>query len=227
MPDMKELEQTISYTFKDKSLLTMAMTHSSYANTHHLKAHSDNERLEFLGDAVLELVSSEYLYDKFPDYDEGSLSKFRASLVCEPTLSYCTEEIDLEKYILLSGGEEKTGGRKRKSIRSDAMEALIGALYLDGGMEVAKNFILKYILTDIEHKKLYHDCKTRLQEMVQAMHKELCYELVGEEGPDHAKVFYVDVKVDGKVIGTGKGSSKKAAEQEAAFQGISRLNGDS
>ncbi|MCR4781147.1 MAG: ribonuclease III [Lachnospiraceae bacterium] len=223
MADISELEKTIGYSFKNKSLITQAMTHSSYANTHHMKKHSDNERLEFLGDAVLEVVSSEFLYDKFPDYDEGSLSKLRASLVCEPTLSYCTEEIDLEKYILLSDGEEKTGGRKRKSIRSDAMEALIGALFLDGGMEVSKSFILKYILTDIEHKRLYHDCKTALQEVVQSMHKTLHYELVGEEGPDHMKTFYVNALVDDEIIGQGKGNSKKSAEQEAAFQGMKLL----
>lgn len=226
MQDIAELEKCIGYVFKDKQLIKQAMTHSSYANTNHMKKLSDNERLEFLGDAVLEVVSSKFLYDKFPDYDEGSLSKLRASLVCEPTLSYCTEEIDLEKYILLSDGEEKTGGRKRKSIRSDAMEALIGALFLDGGMEVAKSFILKYILTDIEHKQLYHDCKTALQEVIQSMHKTLSYELVGEEGPDHMKTFYVDVLVDGKVYGSGKGNSKKAAEQEAAFMAMKRFKKD-
>lgn len=221
MDDLKELEDRIGYNFKNKNLLKKAVTHSSYANINRLPEHSDNERLEFLGDAVLELISSEFLYKKFPDYDEGRLSKIRAGLVCEPTLSYCTEEIDLEKYILLSAGEEKTGGRNRKSIKSDAMEAVIGAIYLDGGFLAAKNFVFKFILTDIENKIKYHDCKTSLQEIVQAMHNEkLTYELVKEEGPDHDKIFYIEARIGDKVIGTGKGNSKKRAEQEAAFMGI-------
>ena len=216
-----ELEEKIGYVFHDDSLLTHALTHSSFAHESHQGALADNERLEFLGDAVLELVSSEFLYQNYPDKHEGYLSKLRASLVCEPTLAYCSEAIDLEKYILLSFGEEKTGGRKRKSITSDAFEALIGAMYLDGGMEPAKQFILKFVLTDIEHKKLYHDCKTALQEIVQAEHTApLTYELIKEEGPDHAKVFTVEAKVGDLVIGQGVGSSKKAAEQEAAYQGI-------
>lgn len=221
MNNLKELENNIGYVFKDKTLLKKALTHSSYANTNQLPLHSDNERLEFLGDAVLELISSEFLFDKFKEYDEGKLSKIRASLVCEVTLSYCTKEIHLEKYILLSPGEEKTGGRNRKSIKSDAMEALIGALYLDGGLNIARKFVLRYILTDIENKIKYHDCKTTLQEIVQAMHKDiLTYELVREEGPDHEKTFYVEAKVGDYIIGKGKGNSKKEAEQEAAFCGI-------
>ena len=223
-----ELEEKIGYVFHDDSLLTHALTHSSFAHESHQGALADNERLEFLGDAVLELVSSEFLYQNYPDKHEGYLPKLRASLVCEPTLAYCSEAIDLEKYILLSFGEEKTGGRKRKSITSDAFEALIGAMYLDGGMEPAKQFILKFVLTDIEHKKLYHDCKTTLQEIVQARHEEgLSYVLVGESGPDHAKVFTVEAQVGETVIGQGTGPSKKAAEQEAAFNGIRFYQQDS
>lgn len=221
LTDWEQLENKIGYKFNNVDMMIQAMTHSSFANNHHMKPHSDNERLEFLGDAVLEVTSSEFLYNKFPDYTEGDLSKLRASLVCEPTLSYCSDEIDIERYIRLSSGEEKTGGRKRKSIKSDAMEALIGAIYLDGGMEPAKEFILKFILTDIENKTLYHDCKTALQEIVQSKHGDrLEYELVNEEGPDHAKVFYVEARIGKQVIGYGSGSSKKAAEQEAALQGI-------
>lgn len=223
MNNLPELERTIGYEFNNKDLITQAMTHSSYANTRHMAPHSDNERLEFLGDAVLEVVSSRFLYDKFPDYDEGSLSRLRASLVCEPTLAYCTEEIDLRKYILLSPGEEKTGGRKRNSIISDAMEALIGAIYLDGGIEPARNFIMKYILTDIEHKRLYHDSKTALQELIQAHHEKVTYEVIKEAGPDHAKEFEVEARVGERVIGRGSGSSKKQAEQEAAFRALKKL----
>ncbi|HAN50988.1 MAG TPA: ribonuclease III [Lachnospiraceae bacterium] len=221
MTNLNELEEAIGYHFHNQELLIQALTHSSYANEKHMKPLSDNERLEFLGDAVLELVSSEFLYQNYPNDNEGKLSKLRASLVCEPTLSYCTEEMDLKKYIRLSFGEEKTGGRNRKSIRSDALEAVIGAMFLDGGLEPAKEFVLRFILTDIEHKKLYHDCKTALQEIVQAEHTApLTYELIKEEGPDHAKVFTVEAKVGDLVIGQGVGSSKKAAEQEAAYQGI-------
>lgn len=220
-PTLQELEDRIGYQFKNEDLLLQALTHSSYANENHMKALSDNERLEFLGDAVLELVSSEFLYQNYPNDHEGRLSKLRASLVCEPTLSYCTEEMDLEKYIRLSFGEEKTGGRQRKSIRSDALEAVIGAMYLDGGLEPARAFILRFILTDIEHKKLYHDTKTALQEIVQAEHTApLTYELIKEEGPDHNKKFTVQAKVGDIVIGTGVGPSKKKAEQEAAYQGL-------
>lgn len=224
-PMIKDLENTIGYHFKDKTLLIRALTHSSYAHDQHIGAVNDYERLEFLGDAVLELVSSEFLYQNYPDSDEGYLSKLRASLVCEPTLAFCAEAIDLKKYIILGYGEEKTGGRERKSIISDVFEAVIGAMYLDGGLEPAKRHILKYVLTDIEHKKLYHDCKTALQEIVQGSHNDvkLEYELTGESGPDHNKTFEVEARLGDRVIGRGRGHSKKAAEQEAAYQGIKLL----
>jgi ribonuclease-3 len=218
---LKEFQEKIGYEFKDESLLAQALTHSSYANEKHMKKLSDNERLEFLGDAVLEVVSSEFLYLNYRDYPEGQLTKLRASLVCEPTLAYCTKELDLGKYLRLSKGEDKTGGRSRKSVLSDALEATIGAIFLDGGMEPAKKYIMTYILTDIEHKKLFHDSKTTLQEIVQSKHDHpLTYELIREDGPDHAKEFYVEAKVGDLVIGKGSGNSKKAAEQEAAYQGI-------
>lgn len=218
MASVNELESVIGYKFKDKSLLSQAITHSSYANEMHLGKLNDNERLEFLGDAVLEIVSSRFLYLNYPEFTEGDLTKLRASLVCEPTLAYCTKEIELGKYLLLAKGEDKTGGRTRKSILSDALEAIIGAIYLDGGIDEASKFIKRFILTDIENKKLFYDCKTNLQEVVQAKHDgNVLYELVSEEGPQHDKVFSVNVLYHDKVIGKGKGHSKKEAEQEAAY----------
>ena len=221
---LNEFQERIGYEFKDESLLKQALTHSSYANEKHMKKHSDNERLEFLGDAVLELVSSEFLYLNYPDLSEGRLSTFRASLVCEPTLALCSKEIDLGKYLYLSHGEDKTGGRLRASILSDALEATIGAIFLDGGMEPAKEYILKFILTDIEHKKLFFDSKTRLQEIIQAEHGDvLSYELVSEAGPDHAKEFVVEARVGDNILSTGVGHSKKSAEQEAAYKALLKL----
>ncbi|WP_320959283.1 ribonuclease III, partial [Hungatella effluvii] len=163
---LNELEGRIGYRFSDRQLLTRAMTHSSYANEHRLNKLECNERLEFLGDSVLEVVSSDFLYHKYPDKPEGDLTKIRASIVCEPTLAYCAEDIELGNYLLLGKGEEATGGRGRASVVSDAMEALIGAIYLDGGFANAKEFILRFIMNDIEHKQLFFDSKTILQEIV-------------------------------------------------------------
>lgn len=224
MSRLEDLETVIAYCFRQKSLLRQALTHSSYANEKHMKKLSDNERLEFLGDAVLEVVSSEFLYQNYPNLPEGDLTKLRASIVCEPTLAMCTRELELGKYLYLGKGEEQTGGRNRKSILSDALEAVIGAIYLDGGFEEAGKFIRRFILTDIEHKKLFYDSKTILQEVVQSGYKEpLCYELLAEEGPDHDKNFRVEAKIGETVIGTGSGHTKKAAEQEAAYQALLRL----
>lgn len=220
MSRLHEFEEVIGYHFNNQGLLRQALTHSSYANERHMKKHSDNERLEFLGDAVLEVTSSEFLYQKYPDYSEGELTKLRASLVCEPTLAFCTRAIDLGKYLYLGKGEDLTGGRNRKSILSDALEAVIGAIFLDGGFANAKEFVLKYILTDIEHKQLFYDSKTILQEVVQGKHESLSYELVNESGPDHDKNFTVDVHIDGKKISSGTGHTKKAAEQQAAYQAL-------
>ena len=224
---MKELETKIGYSFHDKKMLQQAMCHSSYANEHRARALHDNERLEFLGDAVLEVISSDFLFHQYPEMPEGKLTKLRASIVCEPTLAMCAREFGLENYLLLGRGEEHTGGRYRNSIISDAMEALIGAIYLDGGFANAKEFIEKYILTDIEHKKLFYDSKTILQEIVQRdfREEEIQYVMVGEEGPDHAKRFIVDLKIGEKTMGTGRGSTKKAAEQEAAYRAIIGLKG--
>lgn len=218
---LKKLEQVIGYQFENRRLLEQAMTHSSYANEHRLDKGRCNERLEFLGDAVLELASSDFLFKNYQEMPEGDLTKLRASLVCEPTLAFCAEGIGLGEFLLLGKGEEGTGGRLRHSVVSDGLEALIGAIYLDGGFANAKEFIDRFILNDIEHKKLFYDSKTILQEMVQSRFEEpLTYELLKEEGPDHNKSFEVCAKLGEKRIGTGRGRTKKAAEQVAAYNGI-------
>jgi ribonuclease-3 len=223
MSHLNEFEERIGYRFQNLGLLRQALTHSSYANEKHMKKLSDNERLEFLGDAVLEIISSEFLYQNYPDVPEGELTRLRASIVCEPTLAMCTEELNLGEYLYLGKGEDQTGGRKRKSVLSDALEAVIGAIYLDGGFANAKEFVCRFILTDIEHKKLFYDSKTILQEVVQGEHGELHYELVGESGPDHAKMFTVEVWISSKKISEGSGNTKKAAEQDAAYQALLKL----
>lgn len=218
---LRELEGRIGYRFRDFGLLRLAMCHSSYANERHLGRLHCNERLEFLGDAVLELATSEFLYEKYPQMPEGDATKTRASIVCEQSLAFCAESIPLGKYILLGKGEEVTGGRERPSITSDACEALIGAIYLDGGFTSAKEFIQRFILNDLEHKKLFFDSKTILQERIQANHEEkLHYELIREEGPDHQKIFVVQAMLGEKVIGEGSGRTKKAAEQAAAYHAL-------
>lgn len=221
---LNQLQKRIGYHFNDPSLLTQALTHSSYANEHRLGHCQCNERLEFLGDAVLELTTSEFLYEKYADLPEGDLTKIRASIVCEPTLAYCAGEIPLGEYLLLGKGEDATGGRNRSSVVSDAMEAVIGAIYLDGGFTNAKEYIHRFILNDIEHKQLFYDSKTILQEMVQSSHSEaLSYEILKEEGPDHNKLFEVRAKIGEQEIGRGAGRTKKAAEQVAAYNGILKL----
>jgi len=223
--NIKELEKRIGYQFRNEKLYRQALTHSSYANERHVSKLECNERLEFLGDAVLEVVSSEFLFHKFPDMPEGDLTKTRASLVCEPTLAYCAEEIRLGEYLLLGKGEEATGGRSRNSVVSDAMEALIGAIYLDGGFANAKEFIHRFILNDMEHKKLFYDSKTILQEIVQSQEGEgeLNYILLNESGPDHNKSFEVAARIGETEIGRGTGRTKKAAEQLAAYRGILKI----
>ena len=221
---LKELEKRIGYKFQDFSLLKHALMHSSYTNEKHLPKYQCNERLEFLGDAVLELVSSEFLFLENPKEPEGKLTKTRASMVCEPSLAFCARDIELGSYLLLGKGEEATGGRTRESVTSDAMEALIGAIYLDGGFASAKEFVLKFILNDLENKQLFYDSKTILQEIVQEKGTHLVeYHLTKEEGPDHNKSFTVDVLVSGQLMGTGVGHTKKAAEQEAAYQAICKM----
>ncbi|MCI9082110.1 MAG: ribonuclease III [Lachnospiraceae bacterium] len=220
----REFEEQIGYQFQNGRLLSQALTHSSYANERHMGKQADNERLEFLGDAVLEIVTSEFLYHRYPDYPEGELTRLRASMVCEPTLAFCTRDLNLGKYLLLGKGEDQTGGRERKSILSDALEAVIGAVYLDGGFASAKEFIFRFVLNDIEHKQLFFDSKTILQEVVQGNYVEpLQYFLVSEEGPDHDKKFVVEARIGDTVYGKGTGRTKKGAEQEAAYQTLLKL----
>lgn len=219
-----ELQQTIGYTFAQPELLRQAVTHSSYTNEHRSPRTCCNERLEFLGDAVLELSSSECLYERYPEQPEGELTKLRASIVCEPTLAQCARAIRLGDYLQLGKGEDATGGRLRDSILSDAFESVIGAIYLDGGFTSAKEFVLRFVMNDIEHKKLFFDSKTILQEIVQGeMECEPVYELTGEEGPNHNKKFTVQVLIREQVYGTGSGRTKKAAEQEAAYAALLKL----
>lgn len=221
-----ELEDKIGYQFKDRKLLKQALTHSSFANEQKINKLKDYERLEFLGDAVLELISSDFLFHENQDMPEGKLTKLRSSMVCEPALAYCARDLQLGQYLLLGKGEEATGGRERDSIISDVMEALIGALYLDGGFGAAHSFIHRFILSDLENKSLFYDSKTVLQEIIQADNiGTFGYELKGEMGPDHNKEFLVDAVLNGKVIGEGKGRTKKAAEQQAAYKAILFLRG--
>ena len=205
------------------TLFTKAMIHSSYANEKHLPKYECNERLEFLGDAVLELVSSEFLFHNNPKLPEGELTKTRASMVCEPALAFCARDLDLGEYLLLGKGEDATGGRKRESVTSDAMEALIGAIYLDGGFANAKEFIHRFILKDLENKKLFFDSKTILQEVIQGLGKEVDYEFIGEEGPEHNKQFVVAAVVDGLFNIKGTGHTKKSASQNAAYAALIEL----
>ena len=215
-----EFEKRIGYSFKDPELLVTALTHSSYSNEIRLKKQECNERLEFLGDAVLELISSEQIFRNHPDQPEGDLTRIRASYVCEPTLALCAREICLGDYLQLGRGEDRTGGRERDSILSDAMEATIGAVYMDGGFESAQRYAEEFILKDIEKKSLFYDSKTYLQEIVQRDLKKLEYVLLKEEGPDHNKSFEVGVLIDGKQLTTAVGRTKKKAEQAAAYEAI-------
>lgn len=220
---MVRLEEKIGYQFMNKSLLRQALTHSSYANEQKINKSGDYERLEFLGDAVLEMVSSDYIYRQNPDMTEGKMTKFRSSIVCEPALAFCAREIGLEQYILLGKGEETTGGRGRDSIISDVMEAVIGAIYLDSGIEEARAYIHRVVLSDLEHKQLFYDAKTILQEEVQKENKgTLRYELIREDGPEHDKIFVVDAMIGDVKVGSGTGHSKKAAEQKAAYEALTK-----
>lgn len=214
---MTRFEDNIGYKFKNKDLLKLALTHSSYANE--TKGHTQyNERLEFLGDAVLQLVTSEKLYTENPDMPEGKMSKKRASLVCEEALAVYSKQIEMGSFLLLGKGEESTGGRERPSILADAFEAVIGAIFLDGGIESAKPFILRFLNDTDLHLQ---DFKTVLQEIIQKNPGErLSYVVVGENGPDHDKSFTVEVHLNSNPIGKGVGRSKKQAEQQAAKEAL-------
>ena len=210
--DLRELERKTGYRFRDFRLLELAMTHKSYVNEAQMEKYESNERLEFLGDAVLELVTSEFLFQDEGNFPEGELTRMRASIVCEPSLAFCARELDLGSYLMMGRGEEATGGRK-------------SAIYMDGGLTSAKEFIHRTVLNDLEKKKLFFDSKTILQEVVQARFREqrVSYQLLVEEGPDHNKSFQTAVYIGEKVYGTGTGHTKKRAEQEAAYRALLAL----
>ncbi len=219
--EIQEFESKIGYTFKNKDLLIQAFTHSSQVNEQKINKKPDYERLEFLGDAVLEMISSAYLFKTYPDKKEGEMSKIRASLVCEPALAYCSEQLEIKKYIQLGKGEEATGGRNKESIIADVMEAVIGALFLDGGIDESKKFIDSYVLTNADSMQMFSDSKSILQEIAQGEGLgDIRYEICGESGPEHDKIFEVRVFVGDKNLGEGTGKTKKAAEQKAAYQAL-------
>lgn len=222
--ELLKLEAKISYSFKDKEKLRTALTHSSYSNEMQINKRQCNERYEFLGDAVLELTVSDFLFKKYSDCPEGELTKKRASIVCEPTLYLCAEKISLGKYLFLGKGEERTGGRKRPSVVSDAFEALIGAIYLDGGINEAITFVNNYVLAHLDELELFFDCKTSLQEFVQANFGEnIKYVLVSADGPDHDKIFVTQAVLGNEVLSFGEGRTKKASEQDAAYKALKKL----
>ena len=221
---IKDLETAIGYRFKNISLLQNALTHSSYANERWHNSLKSNERLEFLGDSILGMVVAEYLYNTFPDRPEGELTRMRADMVCEKSLAAVAARIELGRHLMLGNGEERFGGRNRDSILADAVESVIAASFLDGGMEAAKQLIHTFILDAPVKKQHNSDYKTALQELVQQKKNQvLSYVLVGESGPDHEKRFEVEVSLNGKVIGVGTGSSKKRAEQMAAKAALEAL----
>jgi len=222
---IKDLETALGYRFRNISLLQNALSHSSYANERWHNSLLSNERLEFLGDSVLGMVVAEYLYRTFPDRPEGELTRMRADMVCETTLAGAANRIGLGEHLLLGHGEQRFGGRQRDSILADAMESVIAAAFLDGGLEAAKGIVQRFILVEVPVKKLHNaDYKTQLQELVQQKKNQvLSYVLVGESGPDHDKQFTVEVSLNGAVVGQGTGSSKKRAEQQAACAAIERL----
>ncbi len=218
-----ELENLIGYSFKNKSLLDIAFTHKSYTNENLVKKHESYERFEYLGDAILEFLVSKYLFDTYPEKPEGELTKLRASIVCEFTLSKLSRELKLGSYGYFSKGERNTGGPNRDSILCDMFESLLGAIYLDGGLEEANSFVKRLLLTDIEHKKLYYDSKSKLQEYAQKNNITLCYNLISEIGPEHDKEYKVNVQLGERIIAEGIGHSKKTAEQNAAFSALKLL----
>lgn len=225
---MKSLEEKLQYSFKNKKLLLNALTHSSYANETR-DGISSNERLEFLGDSVLSIVVSEYIYKQFSNLPEGELTKLRASLVCEKSLCSFSKEMNLGEYLRLGKGEDKGGGRERPSILADAFEAVLAAIYLDGGLEKAKNHVMRFITGELKHTddEVFKDYKTALQEIIQRNPEEsVTYILTGETGPDHDKVFEVEVRLNSNTIGVGKGKSKKQAEQFAAKEALHLMGAD-
>ena len=222
---MKDLEAAIGYQFHNISLLQNALAHSSYANERWHNSLMSNERLEFLGDSILGMLVADHLYRNFPDRPEGDLTRMRADMVCETTLALVANQLGLGEHLLLGKGEERFGGRTRNSILADAVESVIAACYLDGGMDAAVQFVRKFILVNVPVKKLHNtDYKTALQELVQQKKNQvISYALVGESGPDHDKQFDVALSINGSIVSTGTGSSKKRAEQDAARVAIETL----
>lgn len=222
---IKELEKAIGYHFGNITLLQNALTHSSFANERWHDGLKSNERLEFLGDSILGMVVAEHLYRTFPDRPEGELTRMRADMVCETALAQIAQRIGLGEHLLLGHGEEHSGGRTRNSILADAVESVIAACFLDGGMEAARGFIGRFVLENVPVRRLHNfDYKTALQELVQQKKgQKLSYCLAGESGPDHDKQFLVTLQLNGKVVGSGTGSSKKRAEQEAAKVALKQL----
>ena len=227
---MQELEKKLNYTFRNPALLSEALSHSSYANEHRAAHLNSNERLEFLGDSVLGFVTAEFLFAQHPDLPEGDLTRIRAALVCEQSLYEVARKLELGKFLKLGRGEESGGGRERTSILADATEAVFAAVYLDGGIAAASELIHR-VLLDAEREEVVEerrrDYKTALQELVQRQADQvLTYRMVGEQGPDHAKVFQAEVQLNGKPLGTGSGHSKKEAEQAAAKAALRILGGE-
>lgn len=222
---IKDLETAIGYRFRNIQLLQNALTHSSYANERWHNSLLSNERLEFLGDSVLGMLVAEYLFRTFPNRPEGELTRMRADMVCETTLAAAANRIQLGSHLLLGHGEEQGGGRSRDSILADAMESIIAACFLDGGIDAALKVVQQFILVEVPVTKLHNaDYKTQLQELVQQKKNQvLSYALVGQSGPDHDKKFDVEVSLNGRVVGSGSGSSKKRAEQMAARSAIEKL----
>ncbi len=223
---INELEAAIGYRFKNITLLQNALAHSSYANERWHDSLKSNERLEFLGDSILGMVVAEHLYRNFPDRREGELTRMRADMVCETSLAAIANNISLGNHLLLGHGEELGGGRDRVSILADAVESIIAACFIDGGMEAAREFIARFVLCNVPVTRLHNaDYKTALQELVQQKKNQvLTYELTGESGPDHDKQFFVQVRLNDQIIGEGSGTSKKRAEQAAACAAIEALN---
>ena len=220
---LSELEGRIGYQFKDRYLLECALTHASFANEQKIHRYKDYERLEFLGDAVLEMVSSAFLYNEYPDKREGELTKLRASLVCEPSLADCARHLGIPAYLRLGKGEEASGGREKESILCDVVEAVIGAMYLDcGEIDPPRRFIMRFILSDRD-RVFFYDSKSMLQEWAQGRGELIRYEVLEENGPEHLKNYRIGVFVGDKLVGTGEGRSKKSAEQQAAYAAISRI----
>ncbi|EFE92072.1 ribonuclease III [Oribacterium sp. oral taxon 078 str. F0263] len=227
MDRLSLLEEKLAYSFRDRELLLHALTHPSYSNEQGDPKEASNQRLEFLGDAVLELAASDFLYHRVPVIQEGVMTKLRAALVCEPTLAEAARKLSLGDYLVLGRGEGREGIQLRDSVLSDAFEAVIGAIYLDGGFSAAQCFIKRLVLSDIENKSLYRDAKTMLQEYVSKQRLSLRYALLEESGPCHERFYRVSALIEEKEYGRGEGSSKKKAEQAAAYQALLKIKAES